>query len=141
VSSPDLGQDEPGRALSPSDVDLVDRARACAAASHRGDDTYTVAAALRLDDGEVVVGMNVHHFTGGPCAEPVALGAARAATSAAPAVIVAVDADGEVLAPCGRCRQQLLDLTPDIDVIVPTHEALRRVPVSSTLPWAYRNVD
>lgn len=43
------------------------------------DHTYTMGAAVRAADGRTFVGVNLFHFTGGPCAELVALAAARAA--------------------------------------------------------------
>jgi cytidine deaminase len=37
---------------------------------------HTTAAAARSDDGRIVTGLNVYHFTGGPCAELVVIGTA-----------------------------------------------------------------
>lgn len=104
-------------------------------------DAHTVAAAAMDVDGVVHTGANVFHFTGGPCAELVAIGAAAAA-SAGPLVTIVAVGDGErgVLAPCGRCRQVLLDLHPDVHVIVPTGAGDRAaVPVRDLLPLGYRN--
>ncbi|ARZ72116.1 hypothetical protein SMD11_6540 [Streptomyces albireticuli] len=39
---------------------------------------HTMGAAVRAADGALYGGVNVYHFTGGPCAELVALGNARA---------------------------------------------------------------
>ena len=103
-------------------------------------DTHTVAAAAMDVDGAVHTGVNVYHFTGGPCAELVAVGAAAAA-SAGPLVTIVAVGDGErgVLAPCGRCRQVLLDLQPDVYVIVPTGEGEpEAVPVRDLLPRSYQ---
>lgn len=36
-------------------------------------ENHTVSAAVRTTDGEIVTGVNLAHFTGGPCAEVVAL--------------------------------------------------------------------
>jgi cytidine deaminase len=46
-----------------------------------------------------------------------------------------------VVAPCGRCRQVLLDLHPDCHVVVPTPEALDAVPVRVLLPFGFRHPD
>ena len=105
-----------------------------------GSDTHTVAAAAMDVDGRIHTGVNVFHFTGGPCAELVVLGAAAAA-SAAPLVTIVAVGDGArgVLAPCGRCRQVLLDLHPDVYVIVPTEAGEpAAVPVRDLLPLSYR---
>jgi len=83
--------------------------------------------------------VNVSHFTGGPCAELVAIGAAAAANASQLLTIVAVgDRDRGVLAPCGRCRQVLLDLHPEVFVVVPTEDAgLVTRPVRDLLPYSY----
>ncbi len=62
--------------------------------------TPTVAAAAETADGTVVMGLNVLHFNGGPCAELVAIANAVAATDARLRHIVAVgDGDRGVLPP------------------------------------------
>jgi hypothetical protein len=38
-----------------------------------------MGAAVRTADGQIVTGVDVHHFAGRPCSELVALGAARPA--------------------------------------------------------------
>jgi cytidine deaminase len=94
---------------------------------------HTVAAASCDAAGRVSTGLSIYHFTGGICAEMVAL-ANLVAGGSAPVLLVAVgDGDRGVLAPCGRCRQVLLDLTPDVAV------ALRDevVGIRDLLPRAY----
>jgi cytidine deaminase len=105
----------------------------------RVGDVHTVAAAAMDAAGGIYTGVNVAHFTGGPCAELVVLGTAAAAGAAPLTLMVAVgDGDRGVLAPCGRCRQVLLDLHPDIRVVVPTGAGERTaVPVRDLLPYSY----
>jgi cytidine deaminase len=93
-----------------------------------------------LDEhGRTHVGLNLYHFTGGPCAELVALAVARAAGAREPHLIVAVgDAGRGVLAPCGRDRQVLADYFPNIHVIIPTGACLRTVQIGDLLPHTYR---
>ena len=102
-------------------------------------DKHTVAASLYADDGLIYSGVNLFHFTGGPCAEIVAL--ARLASDgggAKPLVIVAVaDRERGVIAPCGRCRQILTDYCPEIQVVLRTEHGIRAVPLTATLPYAY----
>lgn len=57
------------------------------------DPDHTMAAAALDAAGRIHVGVNVLHFTGGPCAELVALGAAAAA-HAGPLVAMAAVGDG-----------------------------------------------
>lgn len=77
------------------------------------DGVHTVGALVRSADGEMFTGVNVYHFTGGPCAELVALGAARAGGAREWTTIVAVGNHGHgPMAPCGRDRQVLFDYHP-----------------------------
>lgn len=121
------------------DIDraLVQAATAVAKLRCRSDN-HTVAAAVRTADGRVFSGVNVYHFTGGPCAEVVAIGAAATAGAGEVEAIVAVGDRGRgVIPPCGRCRQVLLDYFPSIKVIVGPPDGLRAVPVANLLPETY----
>lgn len=131
------------------------------------------AAALSADGHTIFTGINVTHFNGGPCAELVVLGQAAAGGCGVPGALthmVAVRNDGRtVLSPCGRCRQVLMDLQPDIRVVVDTARkgggtgappgggqavasggdggeggglgSLRVVTMDELLPFAYRKAD
>ncbi len=89
------------------------------------DGVHTMGAAVRASDGRMFAGVNVYHFTGGPCAELVALGAARAGGARDITTIVAVGNHGRgPVGPCGRDRQVLFDYHPAVRVIVPTKEGL-----------------
>lgn len=104
--------------------------------------THTVAAAVMDTTGRVFTGVNVHHFTGGPCAELVAVGAAAAAGAGPLMTVVAVGDGGRgVLSPCGRCRQVLLDLHPDCQVVVPSPDGPDLAPVRDLLPATYHQPD
>lgn len=101
------------------------------------DGAHTVGAAVRDEHGMVHTGVNLFHFTGGPCAELVALGAARARGARRLTQIVAVGNHGRgPIGPCGRDRQVLLDLHPGIRVLLPTSEGLRSVLIEDLLPLA-----
>jgi cytidine deaminase len=119
-------------------VALVEAARSVLRANGDGD-VHTVAAAVLDEDARIHVGLNLYHFTGGPCAELVALAVARAAGARAPRLIVAVGDSGRgVLAPCGRDRQVLADYFPRIHVIVPADEGVQAVPIGDLLPHTYQ---
>lgn len=124
--------------LSPLDRALVEAATETVV--RYGDEPdHTTAAAARASDGRVVTGLNVYHFTGGPCAELVVIGSAVAAGLPRLEAIVAVGDQGRgVLNPCGQCRQVLSDYFPRIKVIVSAGRELRAVPVADLLPWANR---
>ncbi|MEU4387509.1 ASCH domain-containing protein [Promicromonospora sp. NPDC023805] len=102
------------------------------------DGTYlnTVASAVMDVHGDIYTGVNVYHFTGGPCAELVTLGVAVAAGAGPIALIVAAgDEDRGLMPPCGRCRQVLLDQQPDCRVIVPDGDDATSVPARELLPY------
>lgn len=125
-----------------TDSIILDAATTAAArlGGGRADDaTHTVAAAAMDLSGRVHVAANVFHFTGGPCAELAVLGAAAAVSDDPVMAIVAVGDGGRgVLAPCGRCRQVLLDLHPQALVLVPAAgDEPESVPVRSLLPRSY----
>jgi len=125
-------------ALEPDDEALVAAARRTID-EHGDQDVHTVAAAVRDERGAIHVGVNLYHFTGGPCAELVALANARAAGARAPQTIVAVGDDGRgLLAPCGRDRQVMVDYHPRIRVLLPTPQGARAVRADALLPHTYR---
>ena len=135
--------DEQGpRDLTADEQELVDLARATIDATTDAgpdeDGVHTMGAAVRAGDGRAFVGVNLYHFTGGPCAELVALGAARAGGATSITTIVAVGNHGRgVTAPCGRDRQVLFDLHRDARVLLPTGDGVRSVAVADLLPHAY----
>ncbi|MEV7127900.1 cytidine deaminase [Streptomyces sp. NPDC093260] len=123
------------------DHELVRAATEVARTRCRGDN-HTMAAAARARDGRIVTAVNAYHFTGGPCAELVLIGAAAAQGVYELETVVAVgDRDRGVVPPCGRCRQALLDYFPELRIIVGGGEGegdgLRAVPVAELLPSTY----
>ena len=129
------------RPLEPAEVALVESAaRAIDGATDAGpgeDGIHTMGAAVLADDGRVFVGVNLYHFTGGPCAELVALATARTEGARRITHIVAVGNHGRgPVGPCGRDRQVLFDYYPDIRVILPTTDGLRSVTIGDLMPLA-----
>lgn len=130
------------RPLDDDERALVELARATIdAATDAGpgeDGLHTMGAAVRDADGRTFVGVNLFHFTGGPCAELVALGAARAGGATEVTHVVAVGNHGRgVCSPCGRDRQVLADHYPDARVIVPGEEGPISVVARELLPLGY----
>ena len=65
---------------------------------------HSVGAAVRCESGRIYVGINVEACGYGPCAEPIAIGAAFSNGERHIKAIVAVCKDGKrypVLSPCG----------------------------------------
>jgi cytidine deaminase len=130
-------------ALSPltdDDRELIELARRTVDANTDGaDGVHTMGAAARGIDGRMYAGINLYHFTGGPCAELVALGRARAEGARELTTIVAVGNEGRgVCGPCGRDRQILVDYHPGIRVILPSADGPGSIPATDLLPGAYR---
>jgi cytidine deaminase len=127
--------------LTLEDQELVNAARSAIDANTDAmpdaDGVHTMGAAVRTVDGTIFVGVNLYHFTGGPCAELVALGAARAGGARELQTIVAVGNHGRgVVGPCGRDRQVLLDYYPDVRVLVPTVNGVMALTPRQLLPAA-----
>ena len=103
-----------------------------------GED-HTVAAALLTKSGKHVLGLNAHHFLGGPCGEISALANHAASYPEDPiqAVAAVYGPTGQVIPPCGKCRQVLFDVDPSIRCIVRGSNGLEAPTVEELLPFAF----
>ena len=72
---------------------------------------YPVGAAARVDDGRFVVGCNVENaaYGVGLCAECGMVSSLHATGGGRLTHAVCVNGQGEVIMPCGRCRQVLYE--------------------------------
>ena len=101
-------------------------------------DKHTVAASIYASDGVIYSGVNVFHFTGGPCAEIVALARLISDSDAQPlAIITVADSGRGAISPCGRCREMLVDYCPEIQVILRIEGELEARPLTELLPFGY----
>ena len=97
---------------------------------------FPVGVAALVSDGRVVTGCNVENasYGLGLCAECGLVSNLIATGGGILVAAVCVDADGNFLSPCGRCRQllfehggsQMLFMTPD-----------GPRPMAELLPWAF----
>lgn len=129
------------RELTDEEWQLVEVARstidATTDAGPDEDGVHTMGAAVLASDGRMFAGVNLYHFTGGPCAELVALGTARAGGVRELTTIVAVGNHGRgPVGPCGRDRQVLFDYHPGIRVILPTENGIRSMLITDLMPLA-----
>lgn len=104
---------------------------------------HSVGCAVLTRSGKVYTGVNIFHYTGGPCAESVALGNALQ-DGARPADFTHIVAVGNrrrgVISPCGKCRQILVDYYPHMKTIVIDKKnggGLLVVDAEDLLPYGY----
>jgi len=128
------------RRITPQDRELIAAASEVLRRCYRKG-RHTVGAAVRCPSGKIYTGVNVEACGYGPCAEPVAIGAAFSNGEQAISAIVAVCKRGRrivVLSPCGNCRQLVLDYSPGATVLYSQSGRVRKATAAELLPGAYR---
>lgn len=135
---------------------LVEAARAARKNGYAPYSRFSVGAAVRLNDGEIIVGANFENASLGLslCAETVALAAANARGRFADIDAIAVvggpisrsdsaENENHVITPCGRCRQILNEAQQVADrpiaiYCASTHgAAIVEHSVTALLPFAF----
>ena len=104
--------------LDTDDRELIEAAVGATRNSYTPYSHFNVGAALRLDDGSIVIGANQENaaFPAGLCAERTAIFAAQAQHPEHRPVTLAIAAknvDGltdDPVTPCGSCRQVMLEI-------------------------------
>ncbi|UCD75854.1 MAG: cytidine deaminase [Phycisphaerales bacterium] len=120
------------------DEELIRTARELIAARYR-EDHHHIAAALRTKSGKVFTGVHVEAYVGRItiCGEAVAIGAAATAGDTEIDTIVAVNELGQIVSPCGMCRELISDYGPDAKVIIGRDGKAVAVPIGELLPEKY----
>src|SRR3954465_9565717 len=115
---------------------LREVAREAMAKAYAPYSRFKVGAAALVDDGRVVSGCNVENasYGLGLCAECGLVSSLHATGGGRLVALVCVDQHGEVLMPCGRCRQLLWE-HGGADLVVQTVSGVR--PMSEVLPDAF----
>jgi cytidine deaminase len=106
------------------------------------EERHTVGAAVLCASGKIYAGVNVDSCGYGPCAEPIAIGAAISQGERKFTTVVAVGGGNRnfpVMPPCGNCRQLIWDYAPDAAVLLDKDGELIKVGIVDLLPMAYRN--
>lgn len=138
--------------LPPILRNLVEKAREATARSYAPYSCFKVGAAILLENGEVVEGSNQENaaFPSGTCAERTACYYAHSRFPDSAFVAIAVAARGTdgnfqkiPVAPCGACRQALLEYEklaghPVRVLLVGDPEIYILPSVSSLLPFAFK---
>ncbi|MEP6814376.1 MAG: cytidine deaminase [Marmoricola sp.] len=113
--------------------ELQDRAREVMTHAYAPYSSFPVGAAARVDDGRVVAGCNVENAAYGVtlCAECGLVSQLYATGGGRLTHFVCVDGKGDVLMPCGRCRQLLWE-HGGAELLVLTGSGVR--PMTEVLP-------
>jgi homotetrameric cytidine deaminase len=121
---------------------LTQRAIDAARNSYSRYSGFSVGAALRLSNGEIVSGTNVENASYGLtiCAERSAL--VTAVSQFGPAIrveaVVVVNLKGAPSPPCGACRQVLSEFTlPDAPITFPGNNGVRTMKFSELMPESF----
>lgn len=128
--------------LNQEDYQLIEAARAQLKKCY-WEDHHTVGCAIRCKNGKIYTGVNVDGIHGS-CAEFVALGRAKAEGAKDFQTIVAVheDAPNKLYAPCGNCRQMLVEYAPGILVILNDDQNRPvKVSIEDLLPFAWKSAE
>lgn len=104
--------------LSPSEQELVERAKEATRNSYSPYSKFAVGAAVRLKDGTIIIGANQENaaFPSGLCAERTAIFAAQAQHPDQPITTLAIAARNQnglmakPVVPCGSCRQVMTEI-------------------------------
>ncbi len=102
-------------------------------------DYHEIGAALQTKSGQVFSAVHLEATVGriAVCAEAITIGMAAAAGDTEIEIIVAVNRSGQVVSPCGMCRELIADYAPDAKVIVPGETKPMLLAISELLPFKY----
>ncbi|MER6512651.1 cytidine deaminase [Nonomuraea sp. NPDC048881] len=97
---------------------------------------FPVGAAAVVDDGRIVTGCNVENasYGLGLCAECGLVSALQMSGGGRLVAFTCVDGHGELLMPCGRCRQLLYEFGGE-NLLVETVDGPKRM--AQILPYAF----
>lgn len=123
---------------------LIDAAKAVRAQAHAPYSNFFVGVAVQDENGDIHIGCNVENssFPEGVCAEAVAIGAMVVAGGRKIAGIAAVGGPDELVdcAPCGGCRQRILEFADDNTQVIYLNAAgkFENVGIADLLPASFR---
>ena len=123
---------------------LLDAAKQVRAQAHAPYSGFFVGVALQDDRGNMYVGCNVENssFPEGTCAESGAIAAMVADGGGKIEAIVAVGgkSDLESCAPCGGCRQRILEFADEDTRVIYMNDAgeFANVDMANLLPASFR---
>lgn len=104
---------------------------------------HSMGSVLRTAQGQLFQGVHVEANCGRVtlCAEAVAVGAAATAGDTEITQIVAVTESGDIVPPCGICRELIADYAPTAFVILEIEGVIQGVPILDLLPQKYNSAN
>jgi cytidine deaminase len=122
------------------DAEMIAAARSLIAARHEPG-RHEVAAALKTRSGKIFVAVHLEATVGrvSICAEAIAIGMAASAGDTEIDQIVAVDRNGEIISPCGICRELISDYAPSAHVTLDGKNGPELTAIVDLLPRKYRS--
>jgi cytidine deaminase len=127
--------------------DLYNKAKEVLPNSYSGYSNFKVAAALRLNNGEIITGVNVENASFGltNCAERSALFTAYSMGYRKEDIkeILITTEQKEIISPCGACRQVMRELISDDALVHMTtvDGKIKTVKNRELLPFAFTESD
>ena len=123
--------------------ELIKRAEAAQINAHAPYSQYRVGAAVLTASGAIFAGCNIENASYGLaiCAERCAIAQMVAAGERDPIAVVVLTRGPEAAAPCGMCRQTLVEFAADLPVLLVTnHDPAARelTTLAELLPRAFR---
>ncbi|MGA0332703.1 MAG: cytidine deaminase [Kiritimatiellia bacterium] len=117
---------------------LIENAR-CLIKERFKENYHHIASSLVTRSGKEFTAVHLEANVGrvAVCAEAIAIGMAAAAGDTEIETIVAVNRNGDVVSPCGMCRELISDYSPNSNVIVENRNELISVSVKDLLPNKY----
>lgn len=118
-------------------VDAAWQARAYAYAPYSG---FKVGAAVQTEDGSIYPGCNVENVSYGltNCAERTALFQAVAHGAQTITRMVVCADTPEPIAPCGACRQVMVELAPEMEILLVSQNGKQMLTsVASLMPYCF----
>lgn len=127
---------KPGDRKAFSTEDLLGAAHEARAKAYAPYSNFQVGAAVDVGDGVIFSGANIENasYNVGLCAERVAVSAAAAAGYRRILAVAVAGAPDVTCAPCGACRQFIVEFGADVRVTYTTPDGSKTAAVSELLP-------
>lgn len=124
--------------LTKEDCALIQQGYEALQKNHIADKRF-VATAFRTTSGDIITALNIRAYLGraSVCAEPIALSHVISNPALKPITLVTICYPGFITTPCGICRELLIDYYPDLMVIVPDKDEIKKCCIQDMMPMKF----